>query len=119
MKIFATIILALLLHLLLGWQWTLAAGIVGGYWAGRRGWMVGLLGVGLSWLALIVYNFIAAGPAVREMTDVLGEILGGMPGFVVLALTWVIGLLLGTVGGLIGTQARYMMDSDQQKSAVA
>ena len=78
MKLLATAILALILHLLLGWAWTILAGVIGGLWKGRGGWWVGGLGVGLSWLWLILFNFGAAAEPIRRMTDMLGGILGGM-----------------------------------------
>lgn len=119
MKILGTLILALLLHFLLGWAWTIVGGIVGGFWAGRHGWMVGMIGVGLSWLSLIAYSFVVAAPAVREMMYILGELVGGLPGFAILVLTWLIGLLLGTLGGLIGMQVRYLYDSWPRRETVS
>ena len=107
MKLAATAVLALVLHVLLGWAWTLGAGVVAGVWAGRRGWFVGGMGVGLSWLVLVVYNFIIAAGPVGRMTETLGGILGNLPGFAVVGITLVIGVLLGTLGGGLGTQIRF------------
>ncbi len=104
MKLLATAILALLLHLLLGWMWTMLAGIAVGVWIGRRGWLVGGIGVGLSWLGLVLYNFVVAAGPVGRMTDTLGGILGNLPGPLIVALTVLIAGLLGAVGGAVGTQ---------------
>ena len=109
MKLLATTILALVLHMLLGWAWTLLAGVVAGVWVGRRGWLVGGMGVGLSWLVLIVYNFIMASGPVGRMTETLGGILGNLPGFAVVGITLLIGVLLGTLGGGFGTQIRLLL----------
>ena len=116
MKLLVTIILAFILHLLLGWAWTILAGLVVGLWKGSGGWWVGGLGVGLSWLGLILYNFSVAAEPVGRMTAVLGGILGNLPGLVVIAATLLIGLLLGTVGGGLGTQTRLLI---KQRDIVA
>lgn len=104
MKIVVTILLALILHLLLGWAWTVVAGVAVGIWKGPRGWLVGGIGVGLSWLGLVVYNYLVAAGPVGRMVDTLGGILGNLPGPVIVALTVLIGVLLGAVGGALGTQ---------------
>ncbi len=104
MKLLVTALLALVLHLLLGWGWTLLAGVAAGAWVGRRGWLVGGAGVALGWLALVAYNYAVAARPVQAMADALGGILGNLPGFVVVGLTLLIGALLGAVGGAAGTQ---------------
>ena len=80
------------------------AGVVAGVWVGRRGWLVGGMGVGLSWLVLILYNYTVAPEPVLRMTETLGGILGNLPGFAIVGVTLLIGVLLGTVGGGLGTQ---------------
>lgn len=117
MKLLATVILALVLHLLLGWAWTILAGVIGGLWKGRGGWWVGGLGVGLSWLWLILFNFGVAAEPVRRMTDMLGGILGDLPGMAVIGATLLIGILLGTVGGGLGTQVGLFLPG--RKDAIA
>ena len=104
MKIALTFALSLVLHLTLGWAWTLGAGFAGGFWAARRGWLVGLLGVGLGWAALVGYNAVVAGPTVRRMATAVGGLLGNLPGFAVVIATVLIGALLGALGGAAGTQ---------------
>lgn len=106
MKTLATFALALALHLLLGWAWTLGAGIVGGAWAARRGWLVGAAGVALGWAALVVYNFIAAPDATVRMARTMGGLLGNLPGVVTVLATVLIGAALGAAGGFVGQQAR-------------
>lgn len=113
MKIFVTFGLSLLLHVLLGWGFTLGAGVVGGFWAVRRGWLVGTLGVGLGWLALLLYNAVVAPEALERMTTTMGGLLGNLPGSVVVGLTLLIGLLLGGLGGAIGTQAARWLRPDE------
>jgi hypothetical protein len=79
---------------------------VGGVIAPRRGGLVGLLGVGLEWAALVGYNYVVAGAAMEVMTSTLGGILGNTPGAVVVAATVFIGALLGGLGGTVGALAR-------------
>lgn len=110
LNMLATFALALVLHLALGWAWTLGAGVVGGAWAGRRGWMVGLTGVGLDWLVLVLYNYIVAPEPTAEMARVMGALLGGWSGGATVVLTLLIGGLLGALGGAIGTQGRLLVE---------
>lgn len=95
---------ALALHLALGWGWTLVAGVAAGLWVGRGGWLLGAASVGLEWLTVIVYNYTVDARAVQLMTEALGSILGNMPFWVIVALTLLIGILLGALGGATGTQ---------------
>ena len=100
-----TFVLALALHLLLGWKWTLLAGVVGGAWAGPGGWRVGAVGVGLDFLVLIVYSYVAAPVEVGNMVETVGGLFGGI-GPLLVVVTLVIGVLLGGVGGALGTALR-------------
>ncbi|WP_457651896.1 hypothetical protein [Rhodocaloribacter sp.] len=105
MSLLFTFALAVVLHLILGWPWTILAGVAAGVWKGRGGWRIGALGVGLGWLAFVVYDYLVAAGAVGEMTRVMGGLMGNLPGFVVVVVTLVIGLVLGALGGAVGTQA--------------
>ncbi len=98
--------LALALHLLLGWAWTLAGGVAAGLWIGRGGWLLGGVSVGFEWLMLVLYNYAVDARAVHLMTESVGSILGNMPFFIIVALTLLIGVLLGALGGAAGTQLR-------------
>ena len=105
-KTFATFALALALHLTLGWAWTLGAGLAGGAWAGRRGWLTGAAGVALGWAALVAYHFAAAPGATVRMARTVGGLLGNLPGFATVLATVLIGAALGAAGGLVGQQLR-------------
>ena len=106
MKLVAGIGLALLVHLTLGWIWTIMAGVGMGLWVGKRGWLLGGLAVGLSWGGLIAYSVWVDPAAAQRMFDVVGGIFGGLPGLAVPVATLLIGVLLGISGGLVGTSLR-------------
>jgi hypothetical protein len=109
LRIFLVAALSLLVHLVLGWGWTIVAGIVAGFWIDRRGWLVGAAGVGLGWLILVGHAAAVAGPEVGEMARVMGEVFGGFPGAVIYLLSVVLGLVLGLIGGVIGSQSRALV----------
>ncbi len=115
MKTFVTCIVALALHLTLGWAWTLLAGIAGGAWSGRGGWRTGAAGVALAWAALVGYNLIVATGPVWQMLYTMGELLGGLPGAAVVLLTVLLGGVLGVLGGLIGSQAVQLLPSRERE----
>jgi len=112
-KTLATILLALAVHLTLGWAWTLAAGIAGGAWARQRGWLVGLVGVAAAWAALVAYNFAIAPDATVRMARTVGGLIGNLPGVAVVGATVLIGAVLGALGGVLGQQARRLWTADR------
>lgn len=113
LKLLAVAAGALAVHLVFGWGWTLAAGVAAGLWVGRGGWRLGAAGVGLEWLILIAYSYAVNARAVQLMTETLGSILGNMPFLVVVALTLLIGVLLGALGGAAGTQLNRLISNHQ------
>lgn len=117
-KLLVIALLALVLHILLGWAWTIGAGVAAGLWIGRGGWHLGAASVGMEWLVIVGYDFIVAPRAVHLMTANLGSLLGNLPFFVVVALTLLIGALLGMVGGAAGTQlARILRHRNAPRAA--
>jgi hypothetical protein len=104
-----TAVVSLLLHLTLGWPWTLVAGMVGGFLANRHNGLVGMAGVGVAWLGLVGWNYAVAPGPVAEMTRVMGALFGNLPGAVVVGGTLLIGLLLGLLGGRIGGQVKALL----------
>lgn len=106
MKLFATFLLAFVLHLAVGWTWTIAAAVSGGYWAGRGGWMVGAGALLLDWLVLIAYSFAVDWAATAEMTHVMGRLFGNIPAFIFVVLTLLVGGIWGALGGGLGAELR-------------
>ena len=110
MKVVASAVLSIVLHLTLGWAWTAGAGMVAGFWVMRRGALVGALAVGMGWAALVAWNFAAAPQQVAEMSRVVGSLMGGLPPIAATLATIVLGMLLGGSGGAVGAQAARILE---------
>lgn len=108
-RVIFTAALSLLLHLVLGWAWTLGAGILGGVLAERHGWMVGAAGVGVGWMALVGYSSAVAPGATGALLDILSGLFGNIPAILVVVCTVFIGVLLGALGGVLGTTGRALL----------
>ncbi len=102
---------AVLLHLVLGWQWTMLAGILCGMMMYRWGGFGGFVSVASGWGILVLINYLAAPEPVGRMLHITGGILGNLPGAAVVVLTLVIGGLIGLIGGLIGIQLARLVPS--------
>jgi hypothetical protein len=98
----ASLIVALALHVLLGWPWSILGGAVAGFASARTGWLVGAVAVGLSWSILVTYNFAVAPAEISRFLAITGGVLGNMSGPLVVVVTVSIGALLGLLGGTIG-----------------
>lgn len=107
MKTILITLLALILHLTLGWQWSIVAAAVGGYWQGQGGWRVGLIALTVSWLLLLVWNYLVAPNATSKVFGVMSGIFGGLPSFAfpLFVLLWA--ALIGAIGGAIGTYLKH------------
>lgn len=102
MRLALCILASLLFHVILGWEWSLLGGIFCGMMIAKNPGVWGAVCVGSSWLLLIVFNLFRAREAVLEMITVTGQIVGNLPGFVIVLLTVFIGSALGFVGALAG-----------------
>lgn len=104
---------ATMLHLLLGWAWTLAAGVLVGLVIRPGGWWAGGLVGATDWAILVGWSFWRAPAETTRMVGTVGELLGGTSGIVFVGAVVGIGFLLGAVGGLagsyLGTGARGMI----------
>jgi hypothetical protein len=111
LKYVVCVLVALALHLTLGWLATILAGVVAGAWFIRKGWLWGgAVGVA-DWAILVAYNFIVASGPVSRMTAAVGGILGNLPGWAVVAVTLLIGAVLGMAGGYLGASLRLLVES--------
>lgn len=104
----SVIAIALIIHLLLGWIWTIGAALIAGLWVAHRWWILGPIAVGGSWLILVLYNLARAPDATLELWRVFGGLMGGLPGAITLLVTVLIGMLLGLSGALVGRQLRLL-----------
>lgn len=110
LKLIAVTLLALALHLVLGWWWTAVAALIGGYWIGRRGWMLGAAAVGFDYLALVLYSYAADPRAFGVMTDTMGALVGNLPGAAIVAVTLAIGAATGALAGAAGSRLRRVVE---------
>jgi len=101
-RLIAVALSSLILHLALGWAWTVGAGVLGGLWVGRNGWFLGAAGTALGWAALVGYTAAVASGPFRVLVDTVGDLAGPVPGIVLLPATVLLGGLLGGLGGGIG-----------------
>lgn len=109
MKIIVTCLIAVIVHLMLGWAWTFGVAMGGGWWTGKRGWLTGGIGVGTCWLILLGYNGIVAPGPTHEFARIFAGLVGDLPPFLTYVMVLVIGLLLGMLGGVVGSQLRSLL----------
>ena len=106
MLLFLAALLALALHILLGWQWSLIGGVIAGFGVRRFAWAAGMIAVALSWMLLVVYNFAVAPAEMARFVKIASGLFGNMPGPMLVLATILIGALLGVLGGMTGGLAR-------------
>ncbi len=111
MKVVVCTAIAIFLHMILGWEYTLIAGILCGLMMEFNGWMWGAISVATGWGVLVLINYFAAPEPLVRMLDITGQILGNLPGAVVVVLTLLIGACIGFLGGVIGTQLVQLIPS--------
>ena len=109
------LLLSVIIHVFLGWAWTITSGAAVGFLFGRHGWIYGALVVGGDWVVLLIYSYLVDARALRVMTETMGSIMGNMPSFAIVAITVLIGALLGLVGGAAGTQLRHLFAARRQE----
>jgi len=107
MVVLLTALLSLGVHLALGWEWTVLAGIVGGVLSRPSwGWLVGAGGTALAWAALVIYSAWIAPASFRILLDTVASLAGNIPGATLVGMTVFMGALLGALGGGIGSVLR-------------
>lgn len=97
---------ALAFHLMFGWPWSIAGGIIAGILGSRRGWLVGGIAVGLSWGLSVAHAFIVASAPTQRLLHIIGGLFGSIPSVLIPVITVLIGVLLGIAGGALGSSAR-------------
>ena len=117
MIILLSLIITLTLHVLLGWEWTLVGGILCGWFSPERGWLKGMGVVGSAWALYVAFDWFDAPEAVTKMLGTFGQIIGNLPGLLVVVLTIFIGCLLGVFGGLIGSSLTHLLQANRPTKA--
>ncbi|MBL7976974.1 MAG: hypothetical protein JNN12_01440 [Bacteroidetes Order II. Incertae sedis bacterium] len=104
MKLTITALASLAVHLSLGWMYAPFVSLVGGFWQGRGGGRLGAAAMALSWLGLMIWNYMIAPSAMQKMFLMMSGILGNLPPFGFPAITLLFALLLGALSGYVGAQ---------------
>ena len=102
MKVIIGIMLSTLFHVALGWQWSIVAGAIVGWWAIRHGWLYGAVCVGASWAIMTAYNYLVAPEQIDRFTTTMSGFVEGAPEWTIPFATIVIGIVLGAAGGFLG-----------------
>jgi hypothetical protein len=111
MVIFLVAVCSVFLHVGIGWEATIVAGLLGGMvWHDR--WPQAAAGVLLGWILLVIYTPIVAPAAFRVLVDTLGAFAGNIPGEAVVGLTVLLGGILGGIGASAGRVLRLLADPD-------
>ncbi len=111
----AGMVAAFLLHLGLGWQWTVLGGLIAGLSSSRWGALVGGFAVTLEWAALVLFNFAVAPAESARFVDIGSRLLGGMAPAMLVAATVALGGIVGLMGGAIGSRVRAIYEQRQTK----
>lgn len=92
------------------WQLVIIAGLAGGLLntSFRRGSLSGTIGIGLSWLGMMIYDLVASN------TYILLEQFGGLlgldeMGYIIFIVILLIGIIFGALGGAIGGSLRMLI----------
>lgn len=92
------------------WQLVIIAGLAGGILntSFRRGSLSGTIGIGLSWLGMMIYDLVASNTYI--LLEQFGGLLGldGM-GYIIFIVILLIGIVFGALGGAIGGSLRVLI----------
>jgi hypothetical protein len=111
MKVLVTALLSVALHLLVGWEWTVLAGVVVGVWSSSslRAGAIGAGGAALGWAVFVIYTAAAAPASFRILLDTMGRLAGNIPGEAMVGMTVLLGGVLGALGAGIGGALRPLL----------
>lgn len=92
------------------WQLIIIAGLAGGILntSFRRGSLSGTIGIGISWLGMMIYDLVASNTYI--LLEQFGGLLGldGM-GYIIFIVILLIGIVFGALGGAIGGSLRVLI----------
>ncbi len=110
MILILAIALSILIHLFVGWEYTILAGVFAGYFGKKFGPIQGMAALGIAWMSLLFWNFIVAKDPASKLVDFFSHLLGDLSPGLVLILIIGIACILGLLGGLIGQQIRMLFN---------
>ena len=93
---------ALLLHLILGWQFAVIGAVVAGALFNEKPIWAGVLTMVVCWGGLVIYNFTVATEETMKMVGIMAALIGDIPPFMTVGLTVLIAAILGAAGGWLG-----------------
>lgn len=105
---------SLVLHVTLGWAWSVVGAILAGGLSSRLGALVGATSMVLAWGLAILYSFMRAPDETAEMARVVAALLGNLPSPVTVALTLFIAAAIGLAGGWFGSTLRRLSTHGQR-----
>jgi len=106
------VVVALALHLMVGWVLSPLGAVAAAWWRNRgTGILLGTIVLVASWGSVIVYSFAVAPTETAEMTRVISSIVGFGPGFITVLLTALVAALLGAAGGGVGAALRRVVSA--------
>lgn len=94
---------ALVMHVWLGWVWSIAGPILGGFLLGKGGGRYGAMILAATWGMLMMWNFLIAREESLNMMETMGALLGGMPAAAVPMGVLLLSALLGMSSGALGS----------------
>lgn len=84
------------------WYLSGIGGLVVGFWVIRRGWLAGAAAVSIAWLVALIWNYSVALTEVRNLSATMGDFVG-IPGWLFPLATIILGFVLGTATGAVGS----------------
>lgn len=102
------LVLALVLHVTLGWMVSVVGAVAAGLVAPRLGALVGATSLVGAWGVLVIFSFVSAPAEMSEMTRVVAAMLGNLPAPVTVGATLFMAAVLGLTGGWLGSAVRRM-----------
>lgn len=97
-----SLLLSMVLHLFVGWPWSIVGAIIVGAVHPKAGWLAGGALLTVSWAALIGSNILLAPQEAFNMINTVALLLGDLPGLVTVVATLIIAFVLGSASGWLG-----------------
>ena len=103
MMVLLSLGVALVMHVWLGWIWSIAGPVLGGFLIGKGGGRYGAIILVASWGLLMMWSYVVAGKESLNMMETMGTLLGGMPAAVIPLGVFLMAAILGMASGALGS----------------